>query len=123
MGYESRLYVVGRFEGRYVLASVIAEYDLCKMGGESYAPEFYKAFKREIDYPIYVDDEERYEDCYGDKLKAADLDELIAALTAVEQREHYRRIPPLVAMLTALSLSRDEWETDYTRLEVVHYGY
>jgi len=139
MGYESKIYIVERYENerpdgrRYTNALILAEYDLCKMGGMSYAPEFYKAFRTEIDYTLLLpgyDPEkgveclvEQYADCYGEHMKSADIGELIDALTAVENREHYRRIPPLVAMLTALKLEADEWNTDGCTLEVVHYGY
>lgn len=137
MGYESKILLVNRheiktrFDGTplerpIINAEVVAEYDLCKMGWQ--AQEFYAAFRREIDYTLFLPgvdangDErimEKDEDMYGDHLKSADIGELLAALKVCEERDHYRRIPPLIAMLETLSNMREEWPV----LEAVHYGY
>lgn len=133
MGYESKVFIVNRTEyqndalgKRIVYGEKIAEFDLCKMGGEQYAPEFYNAFRDEVDFSLWLPacDEhgneivaEVNEDCYGEHIKGADIDELIDALKAVEQREHYRRIPPLIGMLEGFK--KDEWD----ELIAVHYGY
>lgn len=139
MGYESKIFVVDRLaiskniKGEpinppIVSALIVASYDLCDMGGEKWAAEFYAAFKKEIDYTLYVpsvDDEGkevvegRNTDMYGDHMKAATLDDLIRALTICERREHYRRIPPLIALLSALSADKEEWG----ELQAVHYGH
>ena len=98
--------------------------------GRGVSPEFFKAFKREIDYTIWMLDCDNDgnevgmavdHDKYGEHMKSADIGELIDALKRCEAREHYRRIPPLIAMLEAFNL--DEWNTEYCRLEAVHYGY
>ena len=132
MGLESKVFVVQRkeFEKRgnrpaWVSASVIAEFDLCKMGWGN--QEFFKAFKREIDFTIYLPtcDEEGNEtvsavneDCYGEHMKSAELSVLISALETIEARDHYRRLPPLIAMLKAFN--DDEWDGE---LQAVLYNY
>lgn len=131
MGYESKLFVVNRihFSERdgmpeWICAQEIASYDLSKMGYD--AKEFFAAFKTEIDYKLWMpvcDDHgnetigETDIDCYGEHMKGATLEDLIPALEAVEQRDRYRRLPPLIAMLKAFDPS--EWDD----LQVVHYGY
>ena len=139
MGYESKVYIVERHEHNKTVGGepidppiinsiVLASYDLCKMGGMDFAPEFYNAFKKEIDYKLWLPSFDDYgnettadvdEDCYGEHMKSANIDELIEALKVCEQRDHYRRIPPLVAMLEAFAAEKDEWN----ELQVVHYGY
>lgn len=139
MGYESKVIIVERneftknFRGEpldkpIVNAITVAEYDLCKMGYDNQT--FFNAFKREIDYDIFLPGVDEtgdecmmmmHEDCYGEHMKSADIGELVKALRACEAREHYRRIPPLIAMLESFNL--DEWNTEHCRLEAVHYGY
>ena len=132
MGYESKVFIVERhyFPKRenfpeWISASVIAEFDLSKMGYDN--EEFFDAFKREIDYTIYMpvcdnDGNETIapvdEDCYGKHMKYATLPELISALKICEKRDHYRRLPPLIAMLKAFNAN--EWDGE---LQAVHYGY
>lgn len=137
MGYESKIYIVERheinkrFDGApidppIVNALVVASYDLCKMGYSN--TEFFDAFRNEIDYTLWLPGCDDYgnetmtdvdEDCYGEHMKSADIDELIEALKICEQRDRYRRIPPLVAMLEAFAAEREQWD----ELQVVHYGY
>ena len=139
MGYESKIYIVERVEHKtniygepiknpHVGAIIVAEYDLCKMGWKN--EEFYQCFNKNIDYTLWVlgCDEHGNEvgmavdtDCYGEHLKSARIDKLISALQVCEEREHYRRIPPLIAMLESFDLR--EWNDDSTRLEAVHFGY
>ena len=136
MGYESKVYIVSRCEWehpdgqRSVYAIAEAEFDLSKMGYSN--RDFFAAFKRPIDYTLWLpgcDEQgnekmmEMTEDCYGEHMKAADLGELVEALTVAERREHYRRIPPLIAMLEAFIAEADEWNDGEHRLEAVHFGY
>ena len=137
MGYESTVFIVERsvFPGRgnvpaSVSGLVIAEYDLSKVGYVN--DEFFGAFKREIDYKLYLpscDEEGREvmefldEDCYGEHMKAASIPDLISALRICEQRDHYRRIPPLIALLESFDKNADEWNNGCSTLEAVHYGY
>lgn len=125
MGYESKLIVVDRCEleapngSTWVFADEIAIFDLDKMGYDNH--DFYDAFKEEIDFKVFVDsrDEETDTDCYGDKIKSADWEALLAALKRIEAEDHYRRLPPVIAMLEAFYAARDEWHD----LRVLHYGY
>ena len=57
------------------------------------------------------------EDNYGKHMKAADLPELISALEKIAERDNYRLVPPLLAMLKAFVAS------GWVGLEAVHYGY
>ncbi len=133
MGYESRVYIIRRSEIEktdhtepWVWGEVIARYDLSKMGD---ALEFFGAFRKEIDYTLYLPycdeygDERVVEtqmDCYGEHMKSANINEVITALENIEARDHYRRLPPLIAMLKAFAAEQDEWNS---KLEVVHYGH
>jgi hypothetical protein len=132
MGLESKVYIVERKEfperdnrPAWVSAIVIAEFDLCKMGWGN--QEFFKAFKREIDFTIYLPtcDKDGNEtvsavnkDCYGEHMKSAELSVLISALETIEARDHYRRLPPLISMLKAFN--SDEWDGE---LQAVLYNY
>ena len=130
MGYESKIYIVERHDASWTetgaSALVIASYDLCKMGYD--AQEFFGAFTKETDYGLYMpvcdaDGNETmgyvYEDCYGDHLKSGELETVLSALESCEAREHYRRLPPAIAMLKAFIADKDAWGD----LQVVHYGY
>lgn len=125
MGYESKIIIVNRsqYTPAIINALVVAQYDLCNMGYKN--TEFYDVFKNEIDYDLYLPNGDEIHptrmDCYGKHMKSADIGELIAALKTCEAREHYRRIPPLIAMLESFDLS--EWNSEYHRLEAVHYAY
>ena len=125
MGYESKIIIVERaqYTPNIISALVVAQYDLCNMGYKN--REFYDVFKTEIDYDLYLPNGDEIQplrmDCYGKHMKSADIGELIAALKVCDAREHYRRIPPLIAMLESFDLG--EWNSDYQRLEAVHYAY
>lgn len=124
MGYESRVSVVVRRtygeNDAMVYGEKIAEMNMCKMGYESGWREL---FKREIDYTFYNeyavddDDAEIVEDAYGDILKAAPIEDVIAWLEKEMKRDDYWRLPVLYAMLTAIR------EKIPNNVEVVHYGY
>lgn len=128
MGYESKLYIVNRHDFRpsydHVWGEIVATFDLSKMGYSNH--EFYDAFTKEIDYEFYLPtcDDNGNEvmdfvntDCYGTHMKSADLKTVIRALEICEERDHYRRLPPLIAMLKAFD------ESEWDELQVVHYGY
>lgn len=126
MGYESRIYVMKRseitFENRerpYILAEEIAMFDLRCLGYE-HGNIVRDAFKTPIDFPFFYGDDTTTTDAYGDALKYCKIEELIAALSEYSEHEHYRRVPPLAALLSALADS-NEW-TD-GELIAVHYGY
>lgn len=114
MGYESRIYVMKR-------AEKIVMFDLCCLGYE-HGRIVRDAFKTPIDFPFFENgDDTTTTDAYGDPLKYCKIEELIAALSEYSKHEHYRRIPPLIAYLSALIGDSDAW-TD-GELIAVHYGY
>lgn len=132
MGYESKIYIVERseYENRItgekeVSALKIADFDLCCMGYEN---AFYSVFNREIDFDMYLpgvnaDGEEvitaTREDCYGERMKMCDLSALLDVLRKYEAKEHYRRLPPLIAMLQAFVDGAGEWG----ELKAVRYAH
>ncbi|MBR2681451.1 MAG: hypothetical protein IKE23_12020 [Exiguobacterium sp.] len=128
MGYESRIYVMKRseitFENRerpYILAEEIAMFDLRCLGYE-HGNIVRDAFKTPIDFRFFENgDDTTTTDAYGDALKYCQIEELIAALSEYSEHEHYRRVPPLIACLSALIDDSDAW-TD-GELIAVHYGY
>ena len=137
MGYESKIYIVERYTGKnattgedYANGIIVASYDLCKAGYNNH--EFYEAFRTPIDYTLWLPTFDKDgnevmgevdEDCYGEHLKSADLLELLDALNIAEEREHYRRFPPLIAMIEALVDARDDWDDANSTLQAVHFGY
>jgi len=118
MGYESRLYVVNRYKASnwndYVFAERIAQFDMCCVG---WNPD--KIFTTPIDFYIGYDknDEPIYDDMYGKRCGMASVADVITAIEALEEREHYRRFSPLLGFLRGLDES--EWDD----LRVVHFGY
>ena len=96
MGYESKLYIVNKrnkYDGdekRY--AQVIATYDMCKYYG------FGDTFKRKTDCFIYADDGNTkiLEDCYGDELGEASIEDVIEFVKNNQMFETYRRNTPLL---------------------------
>lgn len=122
MGYESKIYIVNRStyknpktEKTLISALEIASFDLCVMGNNS---AFYGVFDREIDFDMYMPgvDEQGREimeftrfDCYGEHLKMCELSALLDVLKQAEEKEHYRRLPPLIAMLQAFIDGAGEW--------------
>ena len=120
MGYESRLYVVNRRELRWdgkllgIYRDMIAKFDMSCVG---WNPKH--IFTTPIDFAIEYDenDNDVYKDMYGDICGMASVSEVITAVEALEEREHYRRFKPLLGFLKGLDES--EWDD----LRVVHFGY
>lgn len=120
MGYESRLYVVNRRELKWdgkplgIYRDMIAKFDMsCVRWNPGHI------FTTPIDFPIEYDanGNEVYDDIYGKRCGMASVSAVIAAVEALEEREHYRRFKPLLGFLKALDES--EWDD----LRVVHFGY
>jgi len=119
MGYESRLYVVNKRgyvsgETNKQWAEVIAVFNMCKFGA------FNDIFLKETDCYLYADDgnTEITKDRYGDSLKEASIEDVIAYLeNYVVTKEHYRRVEPILRLLKGFDSS--EWDD----LVVLHYGY
>lgn len=128
MGYESRIHILRRAtverenrETPYIYAEEIAEFNLCCLGYER-GRIVRDAFKTPIDFNLYANgDEPTREDAYGEPLKYCGIRELNKALLEFYEKEKYRRIPPLIACLSALIDDSDAW-TD-GELIAVHYGY
>lgn len=122
MAYESRIYLVDVHHmgeaksGRVFFAETIAVFNLSSMG---YGNGWSGLFTTPVDFGIYAENgnDKFCEDRYGDHLKSADFDKVIAWLESAEKRDHYRRIPPLLGILKGFD--RREWED----LQIVHYGY
>lgn len=117
MGYESRVLVVNvhRYPSLdFCYAQIVADVRLSKMGSE-----FHSLFDKEIDFDIFIDDDEEARvDKYGDTLKEAGLDEILAWLKAeINNSNPHRRIPLLYGTLSSLDPNR--WE----ELHIIHYGY
>lgn len=125
MGYESRIYVIDvhrekkkghKDYGKVRYAEKIVTFNLSCMG---YTNGWKNLFNKPIDYKIYADngDETFDTDRYGERLKSADLGEVIHWLETRGNDQHYRRIAPVLGMLKGFDIS--EWD----ELQIVHYGY
>ena len=122
MGYESRLYVVdktnGKISGRNGVrywADVIATFNLCKVYGVSDKMREYP----ETDCFIYADDgnTEIVEDRYGDVMKEIPIEDAIKIIEEASMHDGYRRYAPCLALLK--SFDKIQWRN----LVVLHYGY
>lgn len=146
MGYESKLYVVNRHEFKHPrthehiewMGQVIAMFDLCKMGEDS----FYngsKLFKTPIDFDLNIYDikkETGYdeqtkvitgefvfgtrEDDYGDALCYAPLEDVIAEMKRILESDDYEywRMKPCIALLESFREYNENGN-----IVVVHWGY
>ena len=122
MGYESRIFIIDRNErttpkgDKWVYGEKIAMVDMCKMGYDS---GFHELFTEPIDYKIFIDGEtETDTDCYGEHLKSATVQTVIEWLEKeISVADYYRRMRPLLGLLEGFN------ESDWSELQVVHYGY
>jgi hypothetical protein len=118
MGYESKIYVVEKFNNSLdnttdkKYAQVIATYDMCKFNG------FDNIFKTETDCYIYADDGNTIilKDRYDEPLKETNIENVIKYLEK-HKNTNYRRVNPLLNLLKGFNLK--EWDN----LTVLHYGY
>ena len=117
MSYESRIYIVDVqkvFENTY--ARVLSVINYCS----SMNYEFLKLFKTPIDYKIVIDgNTETDTDYYGDKIKSADMGEMITWLEEETKSSNYRRLIPLLYTLKGYRETENQW----TNLQILHYGY
>lgn len=128
MGYESRIYIMRRNEiineymnKPHIYYDNIAKFDLRKLGYD-HGGIVWRVFTKPIDFDFYANgDDPTREDAYGKPLKYCGIKELNKALLEYYEKEKYRRIPPLIACLSALIDDSDAW-TD-GELIAVHYGY
>lgn len=126
MAYESRLFVVNR--KKYTLWSPLLRKDIYWVYGEKIADikmramrneEFYALFDKEIDYKLFIDNNEidTDKDEYGEHLKYAKISAVVAWLEEELTRSNYRRLQPLLGLLRGFD------EREWDELQVVHYGY
>ena len=122
MGYESKIYIVEKTnlveENGMKYARVLAMFDVSKF----YELSDWFRNKPATKHYIYADDGDTQiiEDCYGDTLKEASVEEVIEKLERiVENGEDYKRIFPLLAALKVF----EEQSIHWGNIAVLHYGY
>ena len=126
MAYESRLFIVNRRESTnwnpllgkdvdWVYGENIADIKMSAMRNE----EFYALFDKEIDYKLFIDNNEidTDKDKYGEHLKYAKISTVVAWLEEELTKSNYRRLQPLLGLLRGFD------ERKWDELQVVHYGY
>ena len=114
MGYDSRLYIVERFEYCEKAHAVeIAQFDMCVMG---YDRGFHELFDTEIDYEICDYGEYTMTDYYGVVCKWAHVGTVIEWLSKEVRHNDYRRLKPLLGFLEGID------ESQWGELQVVHFG-
>jgi hypothetical protein len=127
MGYEQKLIIIRKFymgvrhgEAEYY-NQIIAYYDIAKLHREFDLSIFDKKLDGGICVPFVDGDIIIKEDRYGKELKYCTIDKLIKELNKCEKISHYRRIPPLIAMLKEFKklVKNNEFENIF----VVNYGY
>lgn len=120
MGYESRIYVCDYHAGTEY-CETIAAVKLCTMG--NFCDIFKKDFREDKVFFCGIgethDSKDLTADEYDEKIKYAELEDVIQFLEKKEAEEHYRRLPFTIAMLKSLQERKSEWE----HLIVVHYGH
>lgn len=121
MGYESRIFIAEKYSNKrvdgteYICSIRLADMKLSRMPNG-----FTNLFTKTVDWKICGDnDVDLTTDCYGDTCTYTDdIESIIEFLEKCEQKEHYRRVTPALAMLKAYAA--ENWEGD---LIVIHYGY
>lgn len=123
MGYESRLYIVEKFDtmiydDKKRFARVISMFDMCKF--PALANMF--RYKPNTDCYIYADDGNTrvLKDCYGKPLTESTIESVIELLeNEIANGENYWRIFPLLSTLKIMKerrLINDD-------IVILHYGY
>ena len=122
MGYESRLYVVQKFDGSSFRddgkcwAEVIAVFNLSKVYPVSNIIRN-KYPDTNCYFNVFESDEDVVEDLYGSPLKEVPISDMIDILENAMQKEDYRRFAPCLGLLKGFN--PEEWDN----LAVLHYGY
>lgn len=122
MGYESRVFVALKCEltkvdkTTYVFSITLSDMRLSKMWNG-----FTNLFTNKVDWKLCGDNDiDLTKDCYGNICTyTSDIQSVITFLEHCEEKEHYRRITPLLAMLKAYVA--EDWDCD--ELILIHYGY
>ena len=122
MGYESKLYIVQKHdEFTKPWYEVLATIDLAKMGYDIFIGRaFRNLFTIPQDGDMYGDDGNTNitEDCYGDPVEGALIDDVIDWLKEFTANNDYRRANVCLDLL--LSFRRQPWDAP---LLCFHYGY
>lgn len=117
MGYESKIFIISGDKGYH---RIIAEYDLSRMDYD-FIDNIKNLFPNELNGYIFVDDEETDHDRYGEKIRyTTNLRQLANYLEESNEKEPYRRIMPLVALLRGFN--KDHW-SKCEELKVAHFGH
>lgn len=128
MGYESKIFIVERYEWeildgvKMVSGDKIMEIDLAKMGYGMYNRKtFPQLFTHEIDFDLYIDGKATKTDCYDEHCKYGDIEALIKWLNIMVKDTGYRRTKLFLAVLKSI---KKQMEDGYwTDVKIVHYGY
>lgn len=125
MGYESRIFVVNKYESRTgkPYGEKLAVFDMCKCDYE-----FVQLFDKKTDCEIYEfdADEPIQKDKYGDELTECDLRTAYLWLAEermnciAENKEFYRRYSLLYSIVSDL-MENTNWQ--HENIVLVHYGY
>ena len=115
MGYESRV-IIGRKLAEDCVEK-IAELNLSKMG-EGFLSLFDREYKVDF-YDFYNGDNKVEEDRYGKPLTYAPFNRVYKYCLDTAQRDNYRRLHMLLAVLNVV---RQCWD-DYEDFVIIHYGY
>lgn len=125
MGYESKVYIVQESTSGYVdhdglvWGDVVAMFDLCRMGWESYyGKTFSQLFDQERTCYFYSDDgnTQIVDDKYGDPIQKADKKEVIKWLRKFCKENEWYRAKLLLSCLETLEKSGEAYS-------VYHFGY
>lgn len=121
MGYESRIFIARKCKwGRADESKYICSIELARMNLSSMPNGFDRLFTEAVNWKLLGDNETDLSiDCYGDTCTyTSDIQSVIDFLEECEQKEHYRRITPALAMLKAYAA--ENWDGE---LIIIHYGY
>ena len=130
MGYESRLYVVNKWENSMKLPIIIEDVDygervwseIIAMMNVSKYPEISNFMRKQpiTDSYIYADDGNTHivSDRYGDVMTECSVEELLEVIQReVDKGEDYRRLMPLYSLLKGFDPKQ------WSNLRVLHFGY
>ena len=120
MGYERKLYIVSEWD-RTIIAEVIAEIDMSKLGST-----FNGLFRRNAAKSLYLletdDDTEVVTDKYGDHIKAEVPEKVIKALEKDYASSHYWREKVAIDLIDNVLKNNNEMFDD-ERIMIYSYGY
>ncbi len=126
MGYESKLYVVQKYDtkdtesGKRYYADIIATFKLSKIGGY----DLFKSYPA-TDCFIYADDGNTHItwDDYGDPLREIPIPDAIKIIEGEMKKELESGVTPYIRWQPCLSLLKSFNLAEWKNLVVLHYGY